>query len=77
MDRTDIPINQQPDFEGKGGVITEEDVWLAAHVVLLDGTKVGKGSVIAAGAIVSGDISEYSIAGGIPAKVIKTRPYKS
>lgn len=77
LDRTDIPINQQPDFEGKGGIVTEEDVWLAAHVVLLDGTKVGKGSVIAAGAIVSGDISEYSIAGGIPAKVIKTRPYKS
>lgn len=73
LDRTDIPINQQPDFEGKGGVITDEDVWLAAHVVLLDGTKVGKGSVIAAGAIVSGEIPPYSIAGGVPAKVIKSR----
>jgi len=73
LDRMDIPINQQPDFEGKGGVITEDDVWLAAHVVLLDGTKVGKGSVIAAGAIVSGEIPPYSIAGGIPAKVIKNR----
>ncbi len=71
--RTDIPINQQPDFEGKGGVVTEEDVWLAAHVVLLDGTKIGKGSVIAAGAVVSGEIPPYSIAGGVPAKVIKSR----
>jgi acetyltransferase-like isoleucine patch superfamily enzyme len=73
LERTDIPINQQPDFDGKGGVITEEDVWLAAHVVLLDGTKVGKGSVIAAGAIVSGEIPPYSIAGGVPAKVIRNR----
>lgn len=73
LERTDIPINQQPDFEGKGGVITEEDVWLAAHVVLLDGTQIGKGSVIAAGAVVSGEIPPYSIAGGVPAKVIKSR----
>lgn len=73
LDRTDIPINQQPDFDGKGGVMTEEDVWLAAHVVLLDGTKVGRGSVIAAGAIVSGEIAPFSIVGGVPAKIIKSR----
>lgn len=73
LDRKDIPINQQPDFEGKGGVITEEDVWLAAHVVVLDGSKIGKGSVIAAGAVVSGQIPEYSIAGGVPAKIINNR----
>lgn len=73
LERTDIPINQQPDFDGKGGVLTEDDVWLGAHVVLLDGTKVGKGSVIAAGAVVSGEIPQYSIAGGIPAKVLKSR----
>jgi len=75
LDRTDIPINQQPDFEGKGGVITEEDVWIAAHVVLLDGSKVGKGSVIAAGAVVSGEIPEYTIAGGVPAKILKKRTH--
>ena len=73
LERTDIPINQQPDFEGKGGVVTEDDVWLAAHVVLLDGTRIGKGSVVAAGAIVSGEIPPYSIAGGVPAKIIKSR----
>jgi acetyltransferase-like isoleucine patch superfamily enzyme len=75
LDRTDIPINQQPDFEGKGGVTTEEDVWIAAHVVLLDGSKVGKGSVIAAGAVVSGEIPEYTIAGGVPAKILKERTH--
>lgn len=73
LDRTDIPINQQPDFEGKGGVVTEEDVWLAAHVVLLDGTRIRRGSVIAAGAIVSGEIPPFSIAGGVPAKILKSR----
>lgn len=73
LDKIDIPFNQQPDFKGKGGVVTEENVWLAAHVVLLDGTKVGKNSIIAAGAVVSGEIPEYSIAGGVPAKVLKSR----
>lgn len=73
LDNIDIPFNQQPDFKGKGGVVTEENVWLAAHVVLLDGSKIGKGSVVAAGAVVSGEIPEYSIAGGVPAKVIKLR----
>lgn len=73
LDRTDIPINRQPDFEGKGGVVTGDDVWLAAHVVLLDGSKVGKGSVVAAGAVVSGEIPDYSIAGGVPAKILRER----
>lgn len=73
LERRDIPINQQPDFEGKGGIITGEDVWLGAHVILLDGTKIGKGSVIAAGAVVSGEIPPFSIAGGVPAKILKSR----
>ena len=73
LDNLNIPFNQQPDFEGKGGVITEDNVWLAAHVVLLDGTKVGQGTVVAAGAIVSGEIPEYSIAGGVPAKILRSR----
>jgi len=73
LDRKDIPISKQPDFEGKGGILIEEGTWIGAHCVILDGVKVGTGSVIAAGAVVNKEIPPMSIAAGIPAKVIKER----
>ena len=73
LEKLDIPINQQYDFEGKGGVEIEENVWIAAHVVILDGVKVGAGSVLAAGAIISKEVPKMSIVGGVPGKVIKSR----
>lgn len=53
------------------GIIVEDNVWIGAKVTLLDGTKVGKNCVIAAGAVVKGEFPAGSIIGGIPAKVIK------
>jgi acetyltransferase-like isoleucine patch superfamily enzyme len=73
LDKLDIPINQQYNFEGKGGVFIEDNVWVGAHCVILDGVKIGRGSVVAAGAIVSKSVEEMSIIGGVPAKVIKSR----
>jgi acetyltransferase-like isoleucine patch superfamily enzyme len=73
LDNIDIPINQQPDFEGAGGIKLEGNNWVSAHCVILDGVIIGKGSVIAAGAVVNKSVSEYSIAAGVPAKVIKNR----
>lgn len=52
-------------------VIVESDVWIGCNVTLLSGVKIGRGSIIAAGAVVSKDIPPYAIAGGVPAKVIK------
>lgn len=52
-------------------VIVEEDVWLGARVTLLAGTHIGRGSIIAAGAVVTGCVPAYSIWGGVPAKFIK------
>lgn len=54
-------------------VVIEEDVWCGANVTILKGVTIGRGSIIAAGAVVTKDIPRYSIAGGIPAKVIKQR----
>ena len=71
--KLDVPINQQYDFEGKGGVEIEEKVWIAAHVVVLDGVTVGKGSVLAAGTIISKDVAQMSIVGGVPGKILKHR----
>ena len=54
-------------------IIVGNDVWLGANVVIVPGVTIGEGSVIAAGAVVTKDIPPYSIAGGVPAKVIKER----
>lgn len=54
-------------------VVVEEDVWIGARVTLLQGTHVGRGSIIAAGAVVTGCIPAYCVWGGVPAHFIKFR----
>lgn len=55
------------------GIIIEDDVWIAANVTVCDGVKIGKGAVIGAGAVVVNDIPPFTVAVGVPAKVIKHR----
>ncbi|HOZ23028.1 MAG TPA: DapH/DapD/GlmU-related protein, partial [bacterium] len=62
-------------YESKGGVVIEDDCWLGAGVMVLDGVTIGTGSVIGAAAVVTKDIPPYSVALGIPAKVVATRKY--
>jgi acetyltransferase-like isoleucine patch superfamily enzyme len=52
-------------------VVIEEGVWIGAHAIILKGARIGKGSIIGAGAVVSGEIPPMSIAAGNPAKVVK------
>lgn len=61
-----LPENDAP-------VIIEDDVWCGSHVTILKGVTIGRGSVVAAGAIVTKSCPPYSIIGGIPAKVLKYR----
>lgn len=53
--------------------IIEDDVWIGRRVIINAGVKIGKGSIIAAGSVVTKDIPDYSIVGGVPAKLIKRR----
>ncbi len=53
------------------GIIVEDDVWIGSNVVILDGVRVGKGAIVAAGAVVTKDVPSHTIVGGVPAKVIK------
>ena len=53
--------------------VIEDDVWLGYGVIVLTGLTIGRGSIIAAGSVVTNDIPPYSIAAGVPAKVIKKR----
>lgn len=68
----DQPMKQQP-LVSRGGIHIEDDVWLGYGVVVLDGVRIGKGSVIGAGSVVNRDIPAGVIAAGVPAKVIKER----
>lgn len=52
-------------------IIIEDDVWITTRATILKGVRIGKGAVIAAGAIVNKDVPPYTIVGGVPAKVIK------
>lgn len=71
FDRTDIPITEQK--ENSKGILIEDDVWIGAGCRILDGVTIGQGSVIGAGSVVNHSIPPYSIAVGVPAKVIKSR----
>ena len=51
-----------------------DDVWIGAHAVILPGVTIGTGTVVAAGAVVTGDTEPYSIVGGVPARPIGQRP---
>lgn len=57
----------------KGDIIVEDDVWIGYRATIMSGVKIGKGAVVAAGAVVTKDIPPYAIVGGVPAKIIKYR----
>jgi acetyltransferase-like isoleucine patch superfamily enzyme len=66
-----LPIWMQG--ETRKGIKIEDDVWIGAGTKILDGVKIGEGSVIGAGAVVTKDVPPFSVAVGVPAKVIKKR----
>ena len=66
-----LPIREQG-MVGKE-ISIEEDVWIASQCVVIKGVTIGKGSVIGAGSIVNKNIPAYSVAAGVPAKVVKKR----
>lgn len=59
--------------QNDAAVVIEDDVWCGANVTILKGVIIGRGSVIAAGAVVTKSCPPYSIIGGVPAKIIKKR----
>lgn len=64
-------INQQPNITAP--IIIEDDVWIGTNAKILKGVHIGKGAVIAAGALVKDDVAPYTIVGGLPAKKIGER----
>ena len=62
-------------FEAKSEAVTVEDyVFIGPRVIILPGVHIGKGAVVAAGAVVTKDVEPMVIVGGVPAKEISRRP---
>lgn len=69
----DLLIKEQGMMPSRGGIVIEDDVWVGANCVLLDGAVLRRGCVVGAGSVVRGELPEYSICVGQPAKVIGYR----
>lgn len=61
------------DATSKGPIIIEDEVWFGTNVIVLSGVKIGKGSIIGAGSVITKDVPPYSIVGGNPSRVLKQR----
>ena len=70
-DRVDIPVLDQG--RTARGIDVGDHVWLGAHVVVTDGSRIGRDAIVGAGAVVVGEIPDFAIAVGTPAKVVRDR----
>jgi maltose O-acetyltransferase len=67
-----IPMAQQG-FKEERPVFIEDDVWIGDRVIILAGVRVGQGTVIGAGSVVTKDVPPFAVVGGVPAKIIRMR----
>lgn len=70
-DTTDIPMVEQGNYEKN--IVIGNDVWIGWGAYIMPGVTIGDGSIVAAHAVVTKDVPPYSVAAGVPAKVIKQR----
>lgn len=75
FDDTETPIHRQP--LTSLGIEIGDDVWIGANAAVLDGVKIGRGAIIAAGAVVTKNIPPMAVAGGVPARVLRYRTDKT
>ncbi len=72
FDRTNVPMM----FQGYGSeltVIIEDDVWIGRRCIIMPGVHIGEGAIIAAGSVVTKDVPDFAIVGGVPARIRKYR----
>jgi acetyltransferase-like isoleucine patch superfamily enzyme len=73
LDKTFIEqTSYENDLKTADPIIIEDNCWIGTKVTILKGVRIGTGSIIGAGAVVTKDIPPHSVAAGVPAKVIKT-----
>ena len=70
-ERIDTPVLHQG--RTAQGIEVDDNVWLGAHVVVSDGSRIGRDAIIGAGAVVIGEVPPFHIAAGVPAKIVRDR----
>jgi len=73
LSRRDLPVG--PQVEGaEAAIFLEEDVWLGVNVIVLKGTRIARGALLAACSVVTNNEPPYEIWAGVPARKIGERP---
>ena len=68
-----IRLTEFTDWKPRRRCTVGNDVWIGANAVILTGAKIGDGAVVAAGAVVRGEVPPYAIVGGVPSRIIGYR----
>lgn len=76
FDKINVPMRLQGHTESKP-VVIDDDVWIGRDVTIMVGRHISKGTIIAANSVVTKDFPPYSIIGGNPAKLIRSRLQES
>lgn len=71
IDRVDVPMGQQGSWVRK--VTIGNDVWIGMRSIIMPGITIGDGAIIGAGAVVTKDVPDYAVVGGVPARIIRFR----
>ncbi len=71
FESTEIPIKMQGEIREK--VTIGEDCWIGAGCIIMAGVELGKGCIVAAGSVVTKSFPSFSLIGGVPARLIRTR----
>lgn len=67
------PIRSQGFRPSKGGIVVEDDVWIGANCVLLDGAVLRRGCVVGAGSVVRGELTAFTVYAGSPLRAVQER----
>ena len=70
-DKCDIPMNKQGSYVLP--VVIGNDVWIGTRAIILPCVKIGNGVIIGTGTVVTKDVPDYAVVGGVPAKIIRLR----
>ena len=66
----DVKVKRPEDDQA---VTIEDDVWVGTGVIILKGVRIGRGAIVAAGAVVTREVPPYTVVAGVPAKVVSVR----